>query len=179
MELNFKYTKSSVEELQVLSDVDLTKQINKKVTLIGTLFGAQTGHHHTEVLLDARKVVSEAPTFSIDTFSVIPPEIFGTYCYYAHNKKDYDKDAWIFLDGNDNLAYMKLNGVMTTFKLIKTDAVSENKSVQQYQSADYDLKIELENKKRLGEMLMRFGKMNIISKNGSSATINFYGGCGS
>ena len=39
--------------------------------------------------------------------------------------------------------------------------------------------IELENKKRLGEMLMRFGKMNIISKNGSSATINFYGGCGS
>lgn len=176
---DFNEAKANIEELQILTDIDLSKKINQKVTLTGTLFGAQTGHHHTEVLMDARKVVSETPTFLVDTFSIISPDIIGTYCYYARDKKEYDKDTWIFIDGNDNLGYMKLNGVMITFKLVKTDAISENKSLQQYQSADYDLKIELENTKRVGEILMRFGKMTITSKQGSSSVINFYGGCGS
>lgn len=30
----------------------LQKYLNKQVTVSGTLFGAQTGHHHTDILLD-------------------------------------------------------------------------------------------------------------------------------
>ena len=176
---NFNDAKFNIQELQILTDTDLKQQIHQKVTLIGTLFGAQTAHHHTEVLLDARKLVSETVTFSIDTFSVIPPDVLGTYCYYSRNKKEYEKDEWIFIDANDNLAYMKINGVLTEFKLLKTESVTNNKSIQQYQSENYDLTIELENKNRGGEMLMRSGKIKIVSKQGVELTLSFFGGCGS
>lgn len=176
---DFNDAKSNIQELQILTDTDLKQQIHQKVTLTGTLFGAQTAHHHTEVLLDARKLVSETVTFSIDTFSVIPPDVLGTYCYYSRNKKEFEKDEWIFIDANDNLAYMKINGALTEFKLLKTESVTNNKSIQQYQSDNYDLIIEFENKNRSGEMLKRFGTIKVTSKQGTIITSYFYGGCGS
>lgn len=52
---DFNDAKANIKDLQVLSDLNLKDDIDKKASLTGTLFGAQTGHHYTEVLLDARK----------------------------------------------------------------------------------------------------------------------------
>ena len=51
-------TKKNVSKIQLISpdNVDLADYKNKKIRLTGTFFGPQTGHHHTDVLLDIQKL---------------------------------------------------------------------------------------------------------------------------
>jgi hypothetical protein len=47
--------RQNVTQLQMVMDIDMYKKyrelLYKTVTVKGTLFGAQTGHHHTDVLI--------------------------------------------------------------------------------------------------------------------------------
>lgn len=54
----FNEPKSSVTTLQILvKDYKTSKPLlNKRVKITGTLFSAVTGHHHTDVLIDAQKI---------------------------------------------------------------------------------------------------------------------------
>jgi hypothetical protein len=47
---------NNVMQLQLLNQQSLDAYLNKNVTITGTLFGAQTGHHHTDVLLDVKTI---------------------------------------------------------------------------------------------------------------------------
>lgn len=47
---------NNVMQLQLVNQQSLDAYLNKNVTVTGTLFGAQTGHHHTDVLLDVKTV---------------------------------------------------------------------------------------------------------------------------
>lgn len=53
----FNTTTLNISKIQLTSthDVKLTNYKNKAVKLTGTFFGAHTGHHHTDVLLDVEK----------------------------------------------------------------------------------------------------------------------------
>lgn len=46
----------NVMQLQLVNQQNLDAYLNKEVTVTGTLFGAQTGHHHTDVLLDVKSI---------------------------------------------------------------------------------------------------------------------------
>jgi uncharacterized protein DUF4431 len=46
----------NVTHIQLLNQESLDKYLNKTVSVTGTLFGAQTGHHHTDVLLDLKSI---------------------------------------------------------------------------------------------------------------------------
>ena len=176
----FNTAKTNIKEIQLVTNEDFKHHINKKITLSGTLFGAQTGHHHTDVLLQLKNNNESQSALSIDTFATISPEVLGTYCYYSFDKKDYDANEWIFIDGNDSLGYLKLNKAICIFKLIKTEPLGKDKTKQYYTSNNYNMTIEYANKKRTGEMLMRTGVITINSNDGTSTTTtNFYGGCGS
>ncbi len=48
----FNESVNDVGVIQLASTIKLNAYIGKHVTLKGKLFGAQTGHHHTPVLLD-------------------------------------------------------------------------------------------------------------------------------
>ncbi|MES2133408.1 MAG: DUF4431 domain-containing protein, partial [Bacteroidota bacterium] len=43
---------NNIIEIQLVHQKPLDQYLNKQVTVSGTLFGAQTGHHHTDILLD-------------------------------------------------------------------------------------------------------------------------------
>lgn len=43
---------SDITQIQLVHQNPLEQYLNKQVTVSGTLFGAQTGHHHTDILLD-------------------------------------------------------------------------------------------------------------------------------
>ncbi len=47
---------NNVMQLQLVNQQSLDAYLNKNVTITGTLFGAQTGHHHTDVLLDVKTI---------------------------------------------------------------------------------------------------------------------------
>lgn len=47
---------NNVMQLQLVNQQSLDAYLNKDVTVTGTLFGAQTGHHHTDVLLDVKNI---------------------------------------------------------------------------------------------------------------------------
>lgn len=47
---------NQVMQLQLVNQQSLDSYLNKNVTVTGTLFGAQTGHHHTDVLLDVQTI---------------------------------------------------------------------------------------------------------------------------
>lgn len=47
---------NNVMQLQLVNQQSLDAYLNKNVTVTGTLFGAQTGHHHTDVLLDVKSI---------------------------------------------------------------------------------------------------------------------------
>jgi hypothetical protein len=172
----FNVAKSNIMQLQLLSKNGMENMKNKRVTLSGTLFGAQTGHHHTEVLFE---LADETKKLSIGLFKGFPPEIIGTYCYYAADKKGYDNDTWVFLDGNDNSGYMKINNILTSFKLFKTDSLGPDKMIQYYDSDNYNLSISIDKKEQKGGVWMRTGEIIVKQKNGPSVKTNFYGGCGS
>lgn len=46
----------NVTKLQLVNQQSLDAYLNQNVTVTGTLFGAQTGHHHTDVLLDVKSI---------------------------------------------------------------------------------------------------------------------------
>lgn len=46
----------NVKKIQLASNVKLDAYIGKRVLISGKLFSAQTGHHHTDVLMDVQKV---------------------------------------------------------------------------------------------------------------------------
>lgn len=52
---SFNYSRYGVKKVQVTTELNLDKLVNKKVKLTGTFFGAHTGHHHTDVLLWVEK----------------------------------------------------------------------------------------------------------------------------
>lgn len=47
---------NNVMQLQLVNQQSLDAYLNKNVTVTGTLFGAQTGHHHTDILLDVKSI---------------------------------------------------------------------------------------------------------------------------
>jgi hypothetical protein len=47
---------NNVRELQLVFDGPLRKWVGKKLIVRGSLFHAHTGHHHTDVLLDAESI---------------------------------------------------------------------------------------------------------------------------
>lgn len=51
-------TKNNISKIQLLpaDNIDLNNYIAKTVKLTGTFFGAHTGHHHTDVLMDVQKI---------------------------------------------------------------------------------------------------------------------------
>ena len=51
-------TRKNVSKIQLLYEdsIDMGRHLGSTVRLTGTFFGAHTGHHHTEVLMDVQKV---------------------------------------------------------------------------------------------------------------------------
>lgn len=51
-------TRKAVSKIQLLykESIDMGRYLGDKVRLTGTFFGAHTGHHHTEVVMDVQKV---------------------------------------------------------------------------------------------------------------------------
>ncbi len=47
---------NNVMQIQLANQQSLDAYLHKNVTVTGTLFGAQTGHHHTDVLLDVKSI---------------------------------------------------------------------------------------------------------------------------
>lgn len=47
---------AGIDRIQLLTQKPMEKYLDQSVTVSGTLFGAQTGHHHTEVLMDVQSV---------------------------------------------------------------------------------------------------------------------------
>ena len=53
---SFYVEKPNIKKLQLISGTSLKHHLNSNIKVTGTLMRAQTGHHHTEVLLEVKNI---------------------------------------------------------------------------------------------------------------------------
>lgn len=116
--------------------------------------------------------------FDIDTFSVIPPEIDGCACYFSNNEKEFKENKYIYADDHGNNAFLSINGVVTKFKIIKSDTFPAKHSIEVWTNDKYELIIDTKQVGQIDETWQEIGTLRITTKEGKTITKNIYGECG-
>lgn len=118
----------------------------------------------------------EVKQLTIDTFSTIPPEIEGCSCTFSNDSIEYKNDKYIYANNFANLAFVKINGVMTKFETYSKEG---NSKIKKYTNDNYEMTIQIENSKPAGyESSEMSGQIKLSDKKGYTLTKKFYGICG-
>lgn len=117
--------------------------------------------------------------YRIDTFSVFPPEISGCTCYYAETEELFQKNHYIFMSNADSIAFLKLNGQMTKFKLRSQKSLAKGFQTYTYENDSLIINIEaIDGKQNGDETWLKSGMINIRPRSGTETSTAFYGECG-
>ena len=113
----------------------------------------------------------------IDTFSDFPPEISGCACYFSNNKTEFENEQYIFMYDFGEIAFIKLNGVLTELIRVRKDAeININFGKLKFENDNYEMEIELiDIEEDEGNMK---GKLTLIDENGKTISKTMYGFCG-
>lgn len=117
-------------------------------------------------------------TISIDPITKFPPEIDGCASYYAASKKDFEEKKYLYVDNRGDLAYVKINGVLTKFTRNSPDTSGKRTSKQVWENKDYELTIILKNLKQIDEVTEQEGVMILKPKKGAPVVKKLIGECG-
>jgi hypothetical protein len=132
----------------------------------------------TNTQMEAKKdSVIEQP-ITIDTFSAFPPEINGCSCYFSANENEFKNSIYLYADDYENTSFVRINGMMTTFKLKDSKEVSEKHVIKKYDNNNFELIIDIQQVGQLDETWQQKGTLTLIKKGGKTITKNIYGECG-
>jgi hypothetical protein len=125
---------------------------------------------------------SEAITptgLDIQTFEKWPEEIEGCSCYFAKNEKEFKEGKYIYLDDLGELAFMRINGSLEKFKLLKREATSTSSRAKKiWTNNNYELIIKQSQTSQTDETWQQKGQMILKLNNGKEFRQNIYGECG-
>ncbi|MBO9562263.1 MAG: hypothetical protein J7621_05785 [Niastella sp.] len=111
----------------------------------------------------------------IDTFTEFPPEIDTCAGYYAESEKALTEKKYIYADNRDDIAFVKIKGVMTKFTLSKPDTTEKPLPMQIWKNKDYELNIIIKTTQKLGEVLKQEGILILRPKAGGAVVKKIYG----
>lgn len=118
-------------------------------------------------------------SISVDTFSTIPPEIDGCSCYFSNNETEFKNNEYIYANDFAEIAFLKINGIMTKFIQTKFDNLSNGVTIAKYKSDKYEMTIEVKDNGQAGkESSIKTGTIKLTDKNQKSTERQFYGVCG-
>ncbi len=117
--------------------------------------------------------------FSIDTFSIFPPEIDGCSCLFSNDSNEYNNGKFIYMNDLAQTAFLKVNGVLVKFIQIDFKEINSLKTIAKYISDEYEMSIEVisgsNNDIKNG---INTGTIKLINKKGETISKKFYGECG-
>jgi hypothetical protein len=76
----------------------------------------------------------------LEYFNEIPDELDGCLCYFSKSKSEFIKNHYLLINDFSNIAFLKINGVLTRFELEKFD---EANNVFYYINPNYKMKIQI------------------------------------
>ena len=119
-------------------------------------------------------------SFSIDTFSVFPPEIKGCACYSSNNENEFQVNKYIYANDYGDNAFVSINGVMTKFKLIKVNQLEKKHTISKGMSEDkkFELIIDIKEIGEIDETWQHQGFLKLKHKDGKEIVKTIYGECG-
>lgn len=70
------------------------------------------------VLLLITLIGCQAPekNLNLESFKDFPPEIDGCSCYFSTNQSDFESGVYLYMDNYFDLAFIKIDGELITFK---------------------------------------------------------------
>lgn len=117
-------------------------------------------------------------TFTVNTFTDLPPEIDGCSCTFAEDSVSYAKEKYNYANDLRATSFIKVNGKM--IKLTETEHANSN-SLTKFKSAGSGYEVEIKAKiirttdLEYNEMK---GTITIKPKTGKTLTKTIYGVCG-
>jgi hypothetical protein len=114
----------------------------------------------------------------VDTFSTFPPEIDGCSCYFSNNEKEFKNNIYVYVDDYQDTSFVRINGIMTKFKLVDSKQISEKHLIKKYDNKDFELIIDIKQVGQLDETWQQKGTFKLTRKGGKTITKNIYGECG-
>jgi len=117
--------------------------------------------------------------FTIDTFSIFPPEIDGCSCYFSNNSTEFKKGEYIYINDFAEVSFLKINGILTKFTQTDYKVIDKTTTIAKAKSELYEITIEVKDGKQSGEETsLKSGTIKLTDKNGKTITKTFYGECG-
>jgi len=119
------------------------------------------------------------PLVTFDEFTTLPAQVEGCSIIYSGSEKGFDENKYIFAYDFNQTAFVKLNGVMTTFTRSEAAKDIGKTTVVKYKNEKYELIVTVNEKKENGpESVINIGTLELIDKSGKSVKKNFYGVAG-
>ena len=118
-------------------------------------------------------------TFTVNTFTDLPPEIDGCSCTFSEDSVSYAKEKYIYANNFAATSFIKINGKL--IELTETEHSNPDSLTTVSKSTGGGYKVEIKAKVfrtvdlEYNEMK---GTMAIKSKKGKTVTKTIYGGCG-
>lgn len=117
-------------------------------------------------------------TFTVNTFTDLPPEIDGCSCIFSEDSLSYAKEKYIYTNDFAATSFIKVNGKMirlTETKHANPNSLTISKSAGSGYEVEIKAKVFRTTDLEYNEMK---GTMTIKSKKGKTVTKTIYGVCG-
>jgi len=150
------------------------------ITAVIILTACQKSNQNKEISEVKNKTISsEIEKLSIDTFSTFPSEINGCSCYFSNDLVEFRKEKYIFIEGTEGNAFLKINGKLTKFTLTNVKEIDPLNSVSKYKGKNLNMTLETKDGKQNGdETSLKTGKIILTDQNKNTITKTFIGECG-
>lgn len=151
--------------------------------ILSLLFGCSRPSDSTHSTAATKQPADNLPVpqqeLIIDSFSDFPPEIEGCSCYFSSDSIEFSKHQFVYVDDNDQTAFVKVNGKLLKFTQTKFSKRGESNWEETYMNGDYELSIEVRELSQNGdETWLYTGTLRLTDQNNRTVTQNFYGECG-
>lgn len=108
-----------------------------------------------------------------------PNEIDGCSCYFSRNEEDFENAKYIFINDYQELAFMKINGKLKTFKLAEPESETiSGMRIETWKNDNFELITETHQLGQVDETWQYKGKLTLKSKDGAIIEQEINGECG-
>jgi hypothetical protein len=122
--------------------------------------------------------VRNSDSIRLDTFNFYPDDIEGCSCSCSNSLTDFNLQEHICVTSYWDIAYLKLNGELTRFKLIKHDILPDSTTIVSYENEKFKLTIESKFTETEYESSSIMGTIRLENTAREILTRKFVGGCG-
>jgi hypothetical protein len=116
------------------------------------------------ILTLACNIGSKKESNIIETFNNIPIEIEGPACYFYLSEQDRNEGKYLFVNDFAEYGYMKINGQITKFSLVKFKEKDQSNSYYLYTNKEDTVHIEIMSNDSLLKGIIYFRNAKEVKK---------------